>query len=60
MALFDHEIECVCSYTIWVVLAVIALAVSIGIGAYFAYNCMKHNTEIGANESFDYQTTLPC
>ena len=28
---------CVCSYTICVILAAIALAISIGIGAYFAY-----------------------
>ena len=28
----------VCSYTICVILAVIALAISIGIGAYFAYS----------------------
>ena len=33
MALFEHGNECVCSYTICVVLAVIALAISIGIGA---------------------------
>ena len=33
------EIECVCSYTICVVLAVIALAFSIGIGSYFVYSC---------------------
>ena len=30
--------ECVCSYTTCVVLAVIALAISIGIGAYFIYS----------------------
>ena len=32
------ENECVCSYTICVVLAVIALAISIGICAYFIYS----------------------
>ena len=31
------ENVCVCSYTICVILTVIALATSIGIGAYFAY-----------------------
>ena len=36
MALFEHENECVCPYTICVVLAVIVLTISIGIGAYFA------------------------
>ena len=35
IALFEHRNECVCSYAICVVLAVIALAVSIRIGAYF-------------------------
>ena len=33
-----HENVCVCSYTICVILAVIALAISIGIGAYFVYS----------------------
>ena len=33
MALSEHGDECVCSYAICVVLAVIALAISIGIGA---------------------------
>ena len=37
MALFEHENECVSSYTICAVLAVIALTISIGIGAYFVY-----------------------
>ena len=37
-----NENECVCSYTICVVLAVIALTISIGIGAYFAYKYMNH------------------
>ena len=38
MALSEHGDECVCSYAICVVLAVIALAISIGIGAYFVYS----------------------
>ena len=32
-----HENVCVCSYTICVILAAIALAISIRIGTYFAY-----------------------
>ena len=32
------EHKCVLSYTICIVLAVIALAIRIGIGAYFAYS----------------------
>ena len=37
MALFEHGNECVYSYTICVMLAVIVLTVSLGIDAYFAY-----------------------
>ena len=33
-----HKNVCVCSYTICVILAVIALAINIGIGAYFVYS----------------------
>ena len=39
MALFEHGNECAYSYTIRAVLAVIVLAISIGIGAYFVYFC---------------------
>ena len=42
MVLFEHENECVYSYTICVVLAVIVLTISIGIGGYFAYKYMNH------------------
>ena len=45
IALFEHENECVCYYTDIIVLGVIALTVSIGIGAYFAYTYIKHNKE---------------
>ena len=41
-SLFEHGNESECSYTICVVLAVIALTVSIGIGAYFAYKYTNH------------------
>ena len=43
IALFERGKECVCSYTICVVLVVIALTISIGIGAYFAYKYMNGN-----------------
>ena len=36
--LVGHENVCVCSYTICIILTVIALAISIGIEAYFAYS----------------------
>ena len=42
MALFEHGNDRVCSYTICVILAVIALTISIGIGTYFAYKYMNH------------------
>ena len=58
MALFEHGNERVCSYTICVILAVIALTISIGIGAYFAYKYMNRNKETDAKKSFNYQTTL--
>ena len=38
MVLFENENDCVCSYRICVVLAVIVLTISIGIGAYFVYS----------------------
>ena len=37
MTLFEHGSECVCSYTICVVLAAIALAIITVVGAYFIY-----------------------
>ena len=36
LALFEHGNECVCSYTIFVILAAIAVTISIEIGACFA------------------------
>ena len=42
MALFEHENERAYSYTICVVLAVIALTICIRIGPYFAYKYMNH------------------
>ena len=38
VTLFEHENECVCFYTVFIVLAVIALTVSIGIGAFLPIN----------------------
>ena len=58
MALFEHGNECVYSYTICVVLAVLVLIISIGISAYFVYKYMNRNKETGAKESFNYQTTF--
>ena len=37
IALFEHKDKCACYYTVFIILAVIALAISIGRGAYFVY-----------------------
>ena len=37
ISLFEHGIECVYSYAICLILAIIALTISIGIGAFFTY-----------------------
>ena len=59
ITLFEQGNGCVCFHTICVVLAIIVLTISIGIGAYFAYKHINRNKETGAKESFNYQTTLP-
>ena len=46
IALFEYVNEYVCFYTVCILLAVIALTVSIGVGAYFNFkyiNCNKEN-----------------
>ena len=58
MALFKHENESVCSYSICDVFAVVVLTISIGTGVYFAYKYMNRNRETAAKESFNYQMTL--
>ena len=50
--LFEHENECVCFYIIFIVLAVIALTVSIGISAYFTYKYITRNK--GNVSIYDY------
>ena len=57
MDLFEHINTCVCFYTICVVLAVIALAISIRIGAYFAYKYINHNKENFSGCDCVYQAT---
>ena len=48
--LFKHKNECVCYYTVFLVLAVIFLTIYIGISSYFVYykymNCNKENVSI--------------
>ena len=58
------ENKCICSYTVCVVLAVTALATSIGIGAYFAYSCWSFKKDVtrikfGTRAQWNYiQTTI--
>ena len=56
IALFVHANESVCSYTACVVLAVIALTASIGIGAHFTYKYMNRNKENASRYDYVYQT----
>ena len=57
IALFEIGNECVCFYTVCVVLAVIALTVSIGIGAYFTYKYINRNKKIVSRYDYIYQAT---
>ena len=56
VALVEHLNECVCSYTVCIVLAVIVLTVSIGIGAYFTYKYINRNKENVSKYDYTYQT----
>ena len=53
--LFQHGNECVCSYTVCIVLAVIALTISIGIGAYCTYKYISRNKENVSIYDYIYQ-----
>ena len=56
IALLEHKNKCVCYYTVFIVLTVIALTVSTGIGVYFVYykymNRIKENVSLN---NFVYQ-----
>ena len=56
VALVEHLNECVRSYTVCIVLAVIVLTVSIGIGAYFTYKYINRNKENVSKYDYTYQT----
>ena len=43
IALFEHGNECVCSYTVCIVLGTIALTICIGMGVYFTYRYINRN-----------------
>ena len=55
VTLFEHENECVCFYAVFIVLAVTALTVSIGIGACFTYKYIKRNKENVSIYGYVYQ-----
>ena len=55
IALLEHKNKCVCSYTVFIVLAAIALTFSIGIGAYFSYKCMNRIKENVFKYDYIYQ-----
>ena len=57
IALFEHGNECVCSYTVRVVVAVISLTVSIGINAYFTYKYVNRNKENASRYDYVYRAT---
>ena len=52
---FEHGIECVYSYTVCIVLAVIALTVSIGVSDYFTYRYINRNKENISKYDYVYQ-----
>ena len=53
IALFEYKNQCACYYTVFIFLAVIALAISIGSGAYFVY-CKYMNRNKGNVSIYDY------
>ena len=55
IALFEHVNECVCSYTVCIVLGVIALIICIGIGAYFTYKYINRIKENVSKYYYVYQ-----
>ena len=55
IALFEHVNECVCSYTVFIVLAVTVLTVSIGVGVYFTYKYISRNKENVSIYDYVYQ-----
>ena len=55
IALFEHVNEWVCSYTVFMVLTVIVLTVSMGIGAYFTYKYINGNKENVSKYDYVYQ-----
>ena len=55
ITLFKHVNECVCFDTVFIVLGVMGLTVSIGIGAYFTYTFISRNKENVSIYDYVYQ-----
>ena len=55
VALFEYVNGCVCFYTVFIVLGVIALTTCIGIGAYFTYKNISRNKENVSIYGYLYQ-----
>ena len=55
IALFEHKNECVCYYTVFIVLGVIVLTICIGIGAYYTYRYIIRNKENVSVYDYVYQ-----
>ena len=55
IALFEHKNECACSYTVFIVLDVKPLTVSIGIGDYFINKYISSNKENVSTYDYVYQ-----
>ena len=54
IALFEHKNECACYCTVFIVLALITLAISIEIGAYFVYYKYMNRNKENVSKYFDY------
>ena len=55
IALFEHKNECVCYYTVFIVLGVIVATICIEISAYFTYKYIKCNKENVSIYDYVYQ-----
>ena len=55
IALFELVNECICSYTVCIVLGVMSLTIYTGIGAYFTYKYNHRNTDNVSKYDYVYQ-----
>ena len=55
IGLFEPGNECVCSYTVCIVLAVIALTVTIWFAAYCTYKYVNRNKQNVSKYDYSYQ-----